>query len=173
MKRLLVVFVGILLSQSMTVVAADTEGFIDRNNNSTTGPAFDQIFAQAKAQGGMTPLFFQRGMDGGGLEAILRQGLPAYGGQAHSGAQALVDRFFSEDFDPTAYTDLTEDEASGTEGEDNGDLPLPFFSAEEGDSEDQDSGGLDAWIVEEDWLWSRGAYGGDTWYAPRVWGDTQ
>jgi len=166
MKRLLVVFVVVFLSHSLTVVAADTEGFVGADRNPGTFPAFDQIFAQAKEQGGISPLFFHGGMDGGGLETAFHQGLPAYAGQQHSGVQALVDKFFSEDFDPTPYTELTEDGASGTEGEDNGDASLPFFSQQEGN---QGSEELDAFMG-QNWLWSPGAYGGGTWFNPEGWG---
>ena len=145
MKRLLFVFVGVFLSCSVTVVAADTEGFLSSGSNPSTAPAFDRIFEQAKEEGGVSPFFFQEKMYGEGLEPVLR---------SHSSVQELVDRFFSEDFDPIPL-------------EDNGDVSLPFFS-EEGA---EDSDGLGS-FTGEDWLWSPGAYGGDAWSSPQVWGDT-
>ncbi|MDY6837856.1 MAG: hypothetical protein SWH78_07770 [Thermodesulfobacteriota bacterium] len=175
MQKFLVIFVGVFLSWSLTVVAADTEGFFGPDGNPATAPAFDRIFAQAKEGGGVIPSFFQERMHGQGLERFLDDGVPAYVGWPHSNVQALVDRFFSEDFDPSPYTGLAEDGTSDTEGEDKGDLSLPFFSEEavgwQAPPEDQGNGGLDAWM-EQDWLWSPGASGGDTWYSPEGWGDT-
>jgi hypothetical protein len=154
MKKSLFVFVVVFLSYSLTVVAADTEGFFGAHGNAITVPSFDQIFARAKEQGGISPLFFQ--------------GLPASAGQPRSGVQALVDKFFSEDFEPTPYAELGEEGASGAEGEDNGDAALPFFSEPD---VNQDSGGLDTFMG-QNWLWSPGAYGSGSWFNPEGWGST-
>ncbi|MDY6954220.1 MAG: hypothetical protein SWE60_22165 [Thermodesulfobacteriota bacterium] len=144
MKGLLFVLVGVFLSCSVTVVAADTDGFLGSDSNPSTAPAFDRIFEQAKEGGGSPPLLFQKKMYGEEASVL----------RSHSSVQELVDRFFSEDFDPLPL-------------EENGDDSLPFFS-EEGAEE---SDGLGSFMG-DDWLWSPGAYGGDTWSGPQVWDDT-
>jgi hypothetical protein len=169
MKRFLIAFAGVFLACSVTVVAADTEGPLGLDSNPATSSAFDRIFAQAKEEGGIPPFFFQERTDSAGLEPFFQQGFPAHTGWPHSSVQDLVDRFFSEEFDPTPYTDVAEDGASDTEGGANGDDFLPFFSE---NGADQDSEGLNP-FTQQNWLWSPGASSGDAWFSPEGWGSTE